>query len=304
LPPVPAQLVERLAEARGDDAPVLLHELPVVAVPREELLGPLDHRLVQAQGVSRVVHLVERVPLLPVLVPHPRLPLLLPELADVHLGVRVGVPEDVLDAPPGRAAVPPRPRAGRRRDAPQRRAHVVRVGEERVRRVALVVPVLLPLELAELLPLVHQRLGDDRAAARADRVPVPPVEDERRLVGVAAVPAALVLGLAALARETGRRGHRDLVGVVLEPRRGLRAVGAEAQDDRVVDPFADGGELVVGDLGAEEVGDPAGRGGEDVHLGAFRLFCDCEFPVSTRRGQISLSTKGVPRTPKVPITIP
>ena len=92
------------------------------------------------------------------------------------------VPQYVLDAPPSGAAVPADACPRLEGHPPQSRGHVVRVREEGIGRIAVVVPVLLPLELSELRSLVHYRFRHDGPAGRAYHVAVLPVEYERLLV--------------------------------------------------------------------------------------------------------------------------
>lgn len=61
------------------------------------------------------------------------------------------------------------------------------------------------------------------------------------------------------------------LGVVFEGGGVGGGVGAEAEDDGVVNAATDGFELGVGYFGTEEVGDAAGCCGEDVHFGADML---------------------------------
>jgi hypothetical protein len=101
----------------------------------------------------------------------------------------------------------------------------------------VVIPILLPLELAKLGTLVHDRLGNDGAAIRAHDVAVLAVEDERGLIVIPARVAPLPL-LDLVPASGGRDGYFGRL--VLEGRGVSARVCAEAEYDRVVNATAYG----------------------------------------------------------------
>ena len=122
----------------------------------------------------------------------------------------------------------------------------------------MMVPILLSFKLTILTPLMHNRFTHHSPTIGTNQIPILPIQHEITLIVVPAGIASLPL----FELVFGRAGGDGCLLVLVFQGGGVGGgVGAEAEDDRVVDAFADGFEFRVGDFGAEEVGDAAGCGG-------------------------------------------
>ena len=186
LPSVAAQLIECLTKTRGENPLVRLNHFSIVTISSKQLLGSLNDGLVYIERIAHVVHLHKGILLLPILVADASLLLTLAELRDIHLCVGVGIAQDILHTTGTTVrAVAAHSSPRRKSHTAESSGHIVRIREEGVRSITVMIPILLSLELAVGRSLVHEGFRGHGPAMGADQIAILPIHDEIALVVVA-----------------------------------------------------------------------------------------------------------------------